>query len=346
MSPSNAPYLPIPSTHDPSPSLPKSKTSFSPPSTPLTALSSTATDVADLTKGIFLTLAASLGFGLLQLCVRLGITRYALAVPIFAVARGLASVLTAGLFLAAHSATPPALSADGAIVILRGFVGVASMLFRFESVARIPLAECTAILFITPALTLVLANFWLGEPVLRVEIIACVASFGAAIFIACAPEDVASAAPTQRLSGIVFAALGALFASFSLVVTRSMGKRVHSQWNVLSLGGNSLVIGLLWAMQRGIAAGLAPVIVSWRLTVPLLLGAGASSYMGASSENRALQLAGPGTVSILRSMDIPLSYVLAWVFLGEPVGSWQSVVGAAVLGLSAISLGASRMARS
>lgn len=90
---------------------------------------------------------------------------------------------------------------------------------------------------------------------------------------------------------------------------------------------------------------MAAVVADYGSALPLLAGASLFSYGGGSFVNRALQLLAPGSVSVLKAIEIPISFALSYIFLGETIESWQSSVGVVVIGLSTIALGWSRASK-
>jgi drug/metabolite transporter (DMT)-like permease len=295
--------------------------------------------------GVVLALVACAGFGGAQLAVRAGTSRLGLTVPLFAVARGVVTFTAAAGFIATAQPARPARN-DVVRVIGRGLIGATAMVFKYEAVSRLPLQEATAIIFTSPAWTLLASHFLLREPARRVELLSCAACLAAVAAIATAPDALDGGKETAALRplGVAFALGGALLQCAAYIVTRWLGGRVHAQYNVLSLGATSLALGL-GLLNVGLAAEVAAAATSPR-RMAVLAAAGACSYAGASSVNRALQLLSAGTVSVLRSLDIPISYVLAAVVLGERVAAPQSIVGSLVILVASSVLGYSRARRS
>jgi drug/metabolite transporter (DMT)-like permease len=195
--------------------------------------------------------------------------------------------------------------------------------------------------------TLLLSHVFLGEAVRGVEVASCVCCLAGVLVISLSPgsaESLPAGHPVvHRPSGILFAVLCALLQATAYVVTRWMGSRVHSQWNVLSLGFASLLLGL-GLLNRSLPAE-AQRALSSRSHLLIIAGAGIGSYLGASGVNRALQLLSAGTISVLRSADIPISLALGFAFLGERLSSWYSLAGTVSITLASLTLGHSRATR-
>lgn len=289
--------------------------------------------------------------------VRAGTTRAGLSVPLFAVARGVVTVSGAVIYLAVARPCAPS-RPDVARAVARGALGAAAMLCKFETVSRLPLQEATALIFTSPALTLLASQALLREPATRVELAACSACLVAVAGIATAPDSLAAssgldfdggtgaaasttaAAKAPRAAGIAFGLAAALLQAMAYVATRWLGGGVHAQHNVFAIAVWSLLAGmaLLGTQLPGEMASAA----TDKRQAGLLVGAGALSYLGTSAVNRALQLVSAGTVSILRSLDIPVSYMLAWLVLGERVTSSQSIAASVVILLASCVLAYAR----
>lgn len=301
--------------------------------------------LTDQFKGILLTIIACVFFGSLNLCVRIGTTHQNLTVSLFTLFHGIFSIALA-LAVLRSSQTPVPSLADGLTISLRGLTGSMAMVLKFQAVSRLPLSEATAIIFTSPAITLALTYFFLADSVLNLEIFASIASLSGAILISFAPLDAGAATggDALRFSGAVYAALSSLCLSISYVLARSLGKRVHSQWHVLSLGIYASAIGIVF-MRADFAHAFAIVSRNLAVSLPLLIGSSFCLYAGGSAVNRALQLLSAGSVSVMRSFDIPLAYLLAFVFLGELPRSCNALIGSVVIIISTVTLGWSRASK-
>lgn len=178
------------------------------------------------------------------------------------------------------------------------------------------------------------------EPLELPTILACVVAFvGFAAITLDKHTGTKGLEAGNKVAGILTAVLAAFGGSATHIVTRWLGRRIHSQWNVLSLGVFSAFFGLLLLLAEEFPKKeLLLAFSSWKHTA-VLCCVGCSSYVGASALNRTLQLIPAGTTSVLRSLDIPVSILLGCVFLGERIVSLQTLIGTVVILCAAISLG-------
>lgn len=189
-------------------------------------------------------------------------------------------------------------------------------------------------------ITIVLSRVILHEPLEFPTMVACLVAFaGFAAITLDKHTGTTGLESGKKVAGILVALAGAVCTSAAHIVTRWLGRRVHSQWNVLSLGVFSTLFGsLLLLAEKSPKEELFLAFASWKHAGALFL-VGFSSYVGASSINRALQLIPAGTTGVLRSLDIPLSILLGCLFLGERIVSTQTLLGTLVILFASVSLG-------
>jgi drug/metabolite transporter (DMT)-like permease len=146
----------------------------------------------------------------------------------------------------------------------RGFIGVVGMFLSFAALARLPLADVTAIGFAAPLITVALAALVLHERV-RVYRWSAVAIGFAGVIVMLAPHlDVARlAGGSSRTLGAVFALTNAFASAASVIQTRRLtGSETNSAivfyFSLICAAGGLLTLPLGWAMPT--AAQLAALV--------------------------------------------------------------------------------------
>jgi len=129
----------------------------------------------------------------------------------------------------------------------RGFAGVGGMFFHFGALARLPLADATAIGFSSPLITVALAGLWLGERVRFYRWSAVLLGF-AGVIVMLAPHlsiarfSVMSATATL---GAILAVLAAVFNALAVIQTRRLTDSETTSSIVLYFSLICMVIGLM-----------------------------------------------------------------------------------------------------
>ena len=129
----------------------------------------------------------------------------------------------------------------------RGFVGVGGMFFNFGALARLPLADATAIGFSSPLITVALAGLWLGERVRVYRWSAVLLGF-AGVIVMLAPHlsiaQLSTMSATATL-GAVLAVLAAVFNALAVIQTRRLTNSETTSSIVLYFSLICMVIGLM-----------------------------------------------------------------------------------------------------
>lgn len=284
----------------------------------------------------------------MQTSVRFGTTTLGLPALAHAIARGLCMCLVTPVTLYRLSAEIPD-GKDGVKLFIRGVAGVGSMLCKYSCIARLPLTESTAVTFTAPAFTIALAKLVLDEDFLLADVVAAFFCFIGVLFIAKSPGFVdephvvsttSIAKASARREGIMFGLASAILTAASYVTTRSMGRRVHHQWNVLASGIVTILMCI--ALLGGSVSDIAQLAVSSKQRFTILTVTAFSAYLGTTAVNWSLQLLHAGTLSVLRNVDLPLSFVLGYFCLGEKHPSVETLFGAALIACTGLALGLSK----
>lgn len=302
---------------------------------------------------VSLSLLSSVSFGAMQISVRVGTTRLGLPALAHAMSRGVFLCFLTAITLRRAGAKVPS-ARDARLLFARGTLGVAAMICKYSSIARLSLTEATAVTFTAPVLTIVFANLVLGEQILLADVAAATACFVGVLLIVTSKgfviensintvESVA-ASQTTRKQGILFGLAGAVFTAGSTVTTRALGRRVHHQWNVLASGIVSIVLCIILLGES--VLDVAQMAMSSKARVQALAVTAFSAYFGATAVTWSLQLVNAGTLAVLRNIDLPLSFVLGYLVLDEKQAALGTIVGSALIACTTLALGVNKMLRS
>jgi drug/metabolite transporter (DMT)-like permease len=217
-----------------------------------------------------------------------------------------------------------------------GSVFVLNSIAYFRALEEIPASVTALVLYTYPVIVALLAALVGVEPLTWRALLATLVAFaGCALTAGGAP---AGAAP---LSGVAWALAAALVYASYIVLSSRFGSGVPARVLALHLAQAAAVICVAFALADG---GLAlPVDPRGLLAVA---GIGVVSTVVAMTTFLAgMALIGPTRASVLSSLEVIVTLILAFLFLGERLGPWQWAGAAFILGAVAFqSLAALRRA--
>jgi len=171
---------------------------------------------------------------------------------------------------------------------------------------------------------MILSTAFLSERIGFREVIAAILSVIGVGFVSNPSLSLGDTASAGYVMGVATALGSAILVSVAHIAIRSLGMRVHFMTNVLAFAVCETLIG---AMMGGITSVLALTENSsgfWITISACLFG-----FVAQCLFCNGLQHCRAGTGSIIRTVDVPLAYILGLVFLGETA----SVVAMAGSGL-------------
>lgn len=128
--------------------------------------------------------------------------------------------------------------------LTRAFTGVTAMVLLFLGLARLPLADATAISFITPLFNVALAAIFLKEVVRIYRWGAVIVGF-AGVMIMLSPHLGAAAMTSSAGAGAILTLFGAFFTAAAMTQVRSMTSTETTASLVFSFQLIAAVVGLL-----------------------------------------------------------------------------------------------------
>lgn len=296
----------------PQPALPKftTETPALPPPHPFPPLS-------DELRGSLLMAFGAVCWAFLAFFVHIGATFYHFPTAASVLVRALVNILLSALYIVARS--PPSLAPTAAhlrVLVARSVAGALGCLCIFTALKHIPVGNAVTLFCTSPVITTVLSALFLHEPITLVDIVSLVTNFAGVLFVAQPPflfDHVVDAIPNANPTlGAICALLAACCASTVYTLIRSLGLRVHFILNVVSLGFGLLPLALVMAGPQDLhhmlhnAAGLCVNVMG-----------SVAGFGCVACFSRGLQFCRAGPAMVIRTMDIPMSFVLGYCFLDE-----------------------------
>lgn len=199
----------------------------------------------------------------------------------------------------------------------RGLLHVAAVVFWFHAMARVPVAEMSAIAFLNPVIVMLIAGLALGEGMgLRRALVVVAALAGALLVLRPGFREVTEGHMAQLAATLCFAASYIFAKRLSLLVPPGA---------VVAVLSFSVTLGLLplalWVWQP---VGLVPL--AWLGLVAAL------ATFGHYAMTRAFRAAPLGVTQPVTFLQILWSAALGALVFGEGVDPWVIAGGAAIIG--------------
>ena len=209
-------------------------------------------------------------------------------------------------------------------MILRALMLVCVALLAQNCMKILPLAEATALVFVTPLIVALLAGPMLGEKVKPINVIATISGFAGVLFIA---------RPGGDISGLgVFFGIGAALcnSAFQLLTRRLSGSEpVMRQIFYTALVGTVSMSFFIPASWNGDFPNLNQAL--------LIISLGVCHGIGQFMFTRALHETPASTLSPLSNVQLVLAMPLGWIIFGQ-LPDLLSIVGMLIIGLSCLSV--------
>ncbi|XP_066587381.1 solute carrier family 35 member G1-like isoform X2 [Prorops nasuta] len=224
---------------------------------------------------------------------------------------------------------------------LQGLVGGMTLALLYYSFRKLPIGDATTIIFSSPVIVIALSFILLKEPCGLLRIVVVCALFAGVVFVSRPPFifQMNRSEPYDIL-GYVCAILATIFTALNIVVMRKCAE-IHYSVMVLNLSMWSLITALIfYFIVPDDHAHQHLIPRDWFTWGQILLIA----FTGLSGQvlvTKALKIEGAGKVSVTRSLDIILAYVIQVYFFGEQPTS-TSITGAALIIFSVITMGFER----
>ena len=222
------------------------------------------------------------------------------------------------------------------LLFARGVFGATSLLLSYYSISLVPLGIESTLFFTNPVFTIALSGLVLHEVVSAREIAATGICIIGAIMVSnpSAAYDLREASSPGYIVGALAALASALLSAVAYVCIRSLGTQIHFMASVMAFAVLEMLLGSAMGgfWLRGSALGL------WITVAACVVG-----FAGQCLFCKGMQHCRAGTGSVIRTVDVPLAFVLGLVFLGEVphffgvCGSILIVTGVLIIGVGGAS---------
>lgn len=214
------------------------------------------------------------------------------------------------------------------LLTFRGLAGGLSAYLSFMALARLPVGMAVTIFYASPAFTAIVSALILHDHPLTLPLCLTIAAnfLGIALVSRPTAEDV-------NTDGVLYALGMAVSATTVFVLQRAMGKRVHFVLGVLSYGLGCA----LMALVLGSVDDVKQVFLNKWGTV-FALCSGFAGFFSQSFLNKGLQYAPAGPAIVVRSLNVPFTFALGLVFLGEKPSA-VSAAGVVIVLASVVTIG-------
>lgn len=206
-----------------------------------------------------------------------------------------------------------------ALLCLRGVFGAATGAGTFLSLQYLPVGIAITILYSSPAITSVLAAIVLKDSFTLSHFFTLVLNFTGVIMTSRGSYSTHDTANQFILIGVSYALIAAFSASVVLILVRIMGLRVHFILGPMFYGVGCVVLSFLMGSYDDVLT----IKNNYKGTFFALL----SGFAGFGSQamlTRGVQLVAPGPAAVVRSLNVPISFLLGLVFLSEKPSAFSA----------------------
>ncbi|XP_015599118.1 solute carrier family 35 member G1-like [Cephus cinctus] len=224
------------------------------------------------------------------------------------------------------------------LVQFQGLVGGMTLSLLYYSFRMLPLGDATTIIFSSPIIVIALSFIFLKEPcgVLRIAVI-CTLFIG--VTLVSKPPFLFQMHKEEHYNvmGYVCAILATLFTAMNIVIMRKC-LEVHYSIIVLNLSlwalASAIILFFAMSNNHEFKFHLPRDSITWLK----ILAVAFTGLLGQVLVAMALKIEGAGKVSVTRSLDIILAYIVQ-IYFFEEVPNQISIVGAVLVLLSVICMG-------
>lgn len=215
-------------------------------------------------------------------------------------------------------------------LVAAGILGGASATFMYSSLTHISAGMATTLFYSCPAMTAILCTLAFGEPfTMRLVFVLFLNVAGIAMVShpAMSPDE-----SNNAIWGVVEALLGAFAAALSFVFIKWMGTTVHYSHNMLAYGLGCAVMSMMMISRKEVTQVFDNTTGSL-----LAVASAASSFVSKSALNHALPLCPGGSGLVVRSLSVPMTFILGLLFIGQQL-TLSGILGAVLVLLSVVGL--------
>ncbi len=266
-------------------------------------------------EGLRYMVLAAFFFSLMALLVKIAGQRLSSAQLVLA--RSIVGVVLSYWML--KRAKIPAWGQRKGLLLFRGLSGFAALLCFFYALTQLPLAETTVIVYISPALTALLAALFLKETLRPNEIVGLVLSLVGVVFVAQPSFLFGSGASSLNLFAVGIAVIGAVFSSTAYVSVRKLRETEHHLVVVFYFP----LVATPASIPLMIPEALWPTPLEWGM----LLGIGVFTQIAQVYLTKGLHIEKAGRALSMSYIQIIFAALWGFMFFSE-IPNGFSVLGA------------------
>jgi len=199
---------------------------------------------------------------------------------------------------------------------VRAVCALLTIIFYYRGLQSLPLAECTAIVFLAPLLAVLIARAWLTEPIRPIVWIALSLSLAGVLLIVRPGADLVRAEALWPLLASI--ALGGFYAVTRKLAPIDGALTTTFLTTALAFGGLTMAMPWYWQLPQS------------GLDLALLFAVGLLGALGQQWMAMAYQRASTALVAPLGYLSAVFALFFGWLWFGE-VPSNGSLIGIALI---------------
>ncbi len=208
------------------------------------------------------------------------------------------------------------------LLVLRGLAGFVALLCFFYALTRLPLADTTVIVYLSPAFTALMAALFLKERLHRHEITGLLLSLAGVVFVAKPSFLFGASAGSLDLFAVGIAVLGAVFSSLAYVTVRKLRETEHHLVVVFYFP----LVATPASIPLMIPNALWPTPLEWLM----LLAIGVFTQIAQVYLTKGLHIEKAGRALSMSYVQIVFAGIWGFLFFSEVPGVF-SVLGAVMV---------------
>lgn len=280
-------------------------------------------------RGYFFICCSAVSHALMTFFIRVAESRYMYPSLSAIVVRAIVFILMSIFYLSTHGLLHKLFLSRRlfTLISLRGLFAAIAGVCTFFALKYLPVGIVMTVLYASPAMTSVLAAVFLNDPFTAAQLLTLVLNFSG-VLLTSRGSYASQENGSLALIGIGFALISAMSASLVFILVRKMGFRVHFILSCLFSGLGYVLVSCVLATRDDLSA------IKNNLTGSIF--ALLSAFAGFASQTmltRGLQLVSPGPAAVVRSLNVPLTFLLGLVFLSERPSAF-SLMGVSLVLLS------------
>lgn len=277
--------------------------------------------------GYLYMLFAACCFSIHAFCIRLSESTYSVPFTVNLLSRGLIHVTGSCIYFIATTRPlstlfdSPLSRRQLLLLALRGFVGTVALLTFYLSIGLLPIGSAISVFFLNTVFTAMMSRIFLNETVQTTDLLAIALSAVGTSLIAFTQGSDGS---SLTLLGVALIAVAALLASFAYTIIRHLGMTINFMSSVLAFSSFCVLASIPLRAPQALYEMLSNP--EHRNALLPVGSAGLISFVAQCALNLGLQRARAGPAVLITNIEVPITFLLGYLFLGEKPG-WLTALG-------------------